>query len=59
MSLPGGNTADHGDGRNATTALGFRRAADGSIEFFVEDDRPSDDGAAEGESLEWVADRPT
>jgi len=52
-------TADHGDGRNTTTALGFRRTARGSVEFFVEDDRPSDDGAAEGEPLEWVADRPT
>ena len=51
-------TADHGDGRNTTTALGFRRTARGSVEFFVEDDRPSDDGAAEGEPLEWVADRP-
>lgn len=50
-------TADHGDGLNATTAVGFRYGADGSAEFFVDVERPSS-GSGLRELSEWVAERP-
>lgn len=48
-------TTDHGDGRNATVAIGFRRGADGRAEFFVERDLPGPPDPV-GEPLEWTAD---
>ena len=51
-------TTDHGDGLNATTAVGFRRGPGGSAEFFVEVDRmPSSPGV--DEAVEWITQRPT
>lgn len=52
-------TTDHGGGRNATTALGFRRARSGEVEFFVEQGEP-DYGPppGNGETWEWRAARP-
>lgn len=48
---------DHGDGVNATTALGFRRAASGRVEFFWDVDR-SPLAEPAGELLEWRSDWP-
>lgn len=33
-------TTDHGEGLNATTALGFRRTKSGEVEFFLDQDPP-------------------
>ncbi|MGI9003236.1 MAG: hypothetical protein ACR2GH_16530 [Pseudonocardia sp.] len=51
-------TSDHGDGMNATTALGFRRADDGSVEFYVHEDRLETSTGTGGDMMEWVADPP-
>ncbi|SDH55761.1 hypothetical protein SAMN05192558_111110 [Actinokineospora alba] len=34
-------TTDHGEGLNATTALGFRRTKSGEVEFFLDQDPPA------------------
>jgi hypothetical protein len=50
-------TTDHGDGRNAVRALGFRRSRRGGVEFFVDKDAPEPPrGRAPQDELEWVAD---
>ncbi|WP_219413096.1 hypothetical protein [Pseudonocardia nigra] len=48
-------TTDHGDGLNATMALGFRRTTRGDVEFFVEQDIPSAEFVEPSADLEWRA----
>ncbi|MGH3568329.1 MAG: hypothetical protein ACRDRH_20335 [Pseudonocardia sp.] len=43
---------------NATTALGFRRADDGSVEFHVHDDRLEASTETGDDMMEWVVDPP-
>ena len=50
-------TTDHGEGLNATTAVGFRTGRGGDVEFFVEQDRPPVPPGT-GDVLEWVAEPP-
>ncbi|WP_300019250.1 hypothetical protein [Pseudonocardia sp.] len=51
-------TTDHGDGRNATTAVGFRFVPGGRVEFYADVDRP-DLPPPGSELLGWGADRPS
>jgi hypothetical protein len=46
-------TTDHGDGVNATRALGFRRTARGDIEFFVDQDVPHIERPEPSSDLRW------
>lgn len=48
-------TTDHGDGLNATRALGFRRTARGDVEFFVDQDVPDVGRPEPSADLEWGA----
>jgi hypothetical protein len=51
-------TTDHGDGLNATTALGFRRTSRGDVEFFLEQDVPPLGQVAPSPDLRWEAEPP-
>jgi hypothetical protein len=46
-------TTDHGDGLNATTALGFRRTENGDVEFFLEQDVPPVPHREPSPDLRW------
>lgn len=48
-------TTDHGNGRNATRALGFRRTARGDVEFFVDQDVPGVEQPEPSGDLGWGA----
>jgi hypothetical protein len=48
-------TTDHGNGMNATRSLGFRRTAQGDVEFFVEQDVPPFEPSDSSPDLEWGA----
>lgn len=49
-------TTDHGNGLNATTALGFRRNTRGQVEFYVGHNKAEPVVPPEPDQLEWVAD---